>query len=177
MDAVKFIRRITMRKWAWMVMASLIVAGAAPGMSAAAEKGGNTGSISRRLISMEFRTLGGMRYLYGDKRLRGCGDFEDVIFKAGDPEATRMIRTSRSSRNASTVLGLLGVSAFVASILTLPDGHDVFDDGTDTSNALLAGGACLLMASDLYQKRMETARFNAVQRYNQVVLKAKVASF
>ena len=165
-----------MKKAMGFVLSVLILAGTAPGLSAA-EKASLKGSAKLQPIQTEFRTIGGLKYMFEDRKLKSYKDFEGVISKAGDPEATRMLGVSRSSRKASGFYGLLGLSAVVAAALTLPDHHNVFDDGTGTSSALLIGGAGLFTVSNFYDLRSQTARFNAVQRYNQVALGAKVASF
>jgi hypothetical protein len=130
-----------------------------------------------KVIDVEYRTIGGLKYRFEDRLLKGRKELESVVRKSGDDEAVRLLRVSRNSRNASGICWLLGLSAMVTGLLTLPDHRDLFDEGTDRSSVLFLGGAALGAAGNLFMVRSETAKFNAVHRYNRVVLSARLGSF
>lgn len=168
-----------MKRLSCLFACALILAVLAPrgAWAAEKEKGVAPSKKSLKTIDMEFRTWGGLKYMHEGKKLKGMGDFKSVIGAAGDAEADRMLAVSKSSRGASALCGLLGVSAVIAGIISLPDHADLFDDGAGTGTALTMGGAGLILVGNLFNTRADTARFNAVQRYNQVVLSAKLRSF
>jgi len=109
----------------------------------------------------------GMEYSLQGIRLSDNPSFEDAIFPLEDPESTRLLKDSESLgavAGIGSALGSLGIGwgGF----------HLLFDDHPSshgTSVAILLTGAGLDLIGSLLFDGSQSAKFNAVERYNQLV--------
>jgi len=118
----------------------------------------------RNPIEVYFATLSGLRYAQDDQLLSDV-DIQSLIFSQGDSESSRLIKKSKSS-------GQLGVWSLGLGLVGITTGFFVTTDNVNDNQNLVTGlgiafgGVCLSTAGSLLLAEGNSARFNAVQRYN-----------
>jgi len=119
-------------------------------------------------IRTHWTTLGGMQYFQEDKALSGL-ELKSTIDSINDPQASGLLRKSESDET----LGFWGLGgSVVLSVLSLffPNTH-IHLGRLDISTPYMpiaVPGAALGVAGELLELEANTAKYTAVQRYNQV---------
>jgi hypothetical protein len=109
----------------------------------------------------------GMDYRLADQKLDGFQDFADALGPLKDAQANQLLARSEDS-------ALWGGAGRIAGTLAAGWGgaHLLFDDSASTHGAhvavLLSGLGVDLLAA-LFLEDSQKAKYNAVQRYNEVV--------
>ena len=114
-------------------------------------------------ISVDYTTLGGLRYSMGDVSLNGYAELTQVISPLNDYEASRLLKRSESSDLNGKIfsgVGLAGLLTGLVGVLTTSS-----NQRTPFWIAAAGGGICLDIGS-LFKSEAQTAKFNCVQRYN-----------
>jgi hypothetical protein len=112
---------------------------------------------------MRLSVLGGMQYSLDGSSLDSYREFEDIIAPLGDYEATRLLKSSESSKDLSRIFGWPGFAALavgVTGLLTAPS-----NEQTGFWITAIAGGISMDIGAFLGVDA-ESAKFNCVQRYN-----------
>jgi hypothetical protein len=125
------------------------------------------GGKKQNPIEVYFTTLSGLRYIQEDQLLSDQ-ELEAILSAQGDPESLRMIKQSKNSSSLS-IWGLgLGLPVMATGVIAATDNtKDPRNVAVGLGAAL--GGFCLAAAGTLLSSEGKTAKFNSVQRYNQVV--------
>jgi len=119
-------------------------------------------------IRTHWTTLGGMQYFQNDKALSGL-ELKSTIDSINDPQASGLLRKSESDET----IGFWGLGgSVVLSVLSLffQNTH-IHLGGLDISTPYMPiaiPGAALGVAGGLLELEANTAKYTAVQRYNQV---------
>ncbi len=90
-------------------------------------------------------------------------EFEDLIYPLNDFEASRLLKSSESSKDNSSIFGLSGLTGLVVGVvglLTTPS-----NEQTPFWITAISGGV-LWDISGLLGSESEASKFNCVQRYN-----------
>ncbi len=122
-----------------------------------------SGSVKLKPIEVNYTTLSGLCYSINDNFLAGNKDFEKIIFPVNDYEAIRLLKRSESSASTGQIfkiIGLLGVATGITGLLTSP----VEQYAPFWITAI--GGGISFDVGGLFQSEAQTAKFNAIQRYN-----------
>jgi hypothetical protein len=120
-------------------------------------------AISFKPIDVRFSTLGGLSYTQGDDVLKNYQDLQDVLGSLKDFETERLLNRSESAYFNSKIfelVGLVGAITGVTGLLTTSGNQQTPFWFT------AAGGGVLFDIGTLFGSEAETAKFNAVQRYN-----------
>ena len=114
-------------------------------------------------IEIHYSTLSGLCYSLDCEFLMSDKNFEDLINPLNDYEAIRLLKRSESSASTAPIfeiIGLAGVITGVTGLLTSPsEQHTPFW-------ITAIGGGISFDVGGLFQTEAQTAKFNAVQRYN-----------
>ncbi len=114
-------------------------------------------------IEMHYTTLSGLCYSINNVLLANNKDFENLIFPLNDYEAIRLLKRSESSTATGQIIEIIGLSGVVTGItglLTSPA-----EQRAPFWIALIGGGISFDIGG-FFQSESQTAKFNAVQRYN-----------
>lgn len=120
-------------------------------------------SINLKPIDVRFTTMDGLTYSLAGDELKSYQDFHEVMDPLKDFETQRLISRSESSRDTSGIfkmVGLLGAVVGVVGAVSSPANQQ----GPFLLTAL--GGGVLFDVSTFFASESQTAKFNAVQRYN-----------
>ena len=112
-------------------------------------------------------TFWGMDYTLAGQKLDSFQDFSDSLTPLADPETNRLLARSEDS-------SLWGHLGFLAGDLGVGWGgfHLLFDDSSSrhsTNTAVLLTGVGVDLLACLFLDDSAKAKFNAAQRYNQIV--------
>ncbi len=125
------------------------------------------GGEKRNSIEVYFTTLSGLRYIQADQLLSDQ-ELEASLSAQGDPESLRLIKKSKNSSGLSVWGFGIGLPVMAAGVIAATDNTQ---DSKNVAMGLGAalGGFCLTAAGALLSSEGKTAKFNSVQRYNQVL--------
>jgi hypothetical protein len=124
----------------------------------------STGPAQLNPIEVRFSTLGGFNYKAGEKDLSDDREMENLISPLNDFEVNRMMKQSESSGTVCAVLGTTAVVGVVGSLVGFASTSST-DNRTPYAWTYL-GSMALFVVADFFGLESQTAKFNAVQRYN-----------
>ena len=123
----------------------------------------SSSNIGLKPIDVRFSTLNGLSYAQGDDELKNYQDFQEVLGSIKDFETQRLLNGSESAQFTSKLfesVGFVGAIVGVTGLLTTSANQQ------PPYWITAIGGGVLFDIGTFFGMEAQTAKFNAVQRYN-----------
>jgi hypothetical protein len=128
--------------------------------------------VIRKPIVMKWTTLEGLHYFFAGTNVDRLENLEGIISPLKDKEADRLLSLSESSTDSGTVCLVGGSALLLGGLFAVgaggPDNNQL--NNTQTIGLVIAVVGAVGDYVGLFKlAESETAKFAAVQRYNQVI--------